>query len=158
MNSGNGKGIDDRIRELVEFDRFYAARLRAESRAEGEVLAGADVTPLQVEVFHLVRSGPCSPVWLSWRLQVDPGYVSRTLRFMEEMRFVKMSCAPGDRRRRQVELTALGRACAESLEKSCGDRARTWLVGLQPGEQEELVSAMGTVARLVRRAAGIMSG
>jgi DNA-binding MarR family transcriptional regulator len=150
-------GIEDRIRELVEFDRFYAARLRAESRAESRAVAGDDVTPMQIELFHQLLKGSCTPVWLSWRMQVDPGFVSRTLGFMEEMRYVKMSPAPGDRRRRQVELTALGRACAEALESSREDRARSLLLGLRPDEQDELVNAMRSVARLVRRAAGIMS-
>jgi DNA-binding MarR family transcriptional regulator len=113
---------------------------------------------MQVEIFHHALEGSCTPVWLSWRMQIDPGYVSRTLGFMEEMRYLKMSPAPGDRRRREVELTALGRACAVSLEKSREDRARSWLEGLRADEQEEMVAAMETISRLVRRAAGIMSG
>jgi DNA-binding MarR family transcriptional regulator len=157
MNPGISKGIEDRSRALVEFDRFHAGRIRAESRAESRALAADEVTPLQIEILHHALKGRCTPVWLSWRMQIDAGHVSRTLRFMEEMRYLKMTCAPDDRRRREVELTVLGRGCAESLEKSRTDRARSLLEGLRPGEQEELVAAMRTVTRLIRRAAGIMS-
>ena len=39
---------------------------------------------LQLAIFHSLLTGPGTPAWLSERLRVDGGHLSRTLRLMEE--------------------------------------------------------------------------
>src|SRR5207237_5870943 len=86
--------VPARIREVLRFDRFYSRRLREAAKA-------ARVNALNVAesgVFHELLDGPYTPGWLSWRLGLDPGQLSRTLEKLELMRHITV-CGSGDDRR-----------------------------------------------------------
>jgi len=67
--------IAARIKDVLAFDRFYARRLH-EATKTARV---NEVNVAESGIFHELLQGPCTPGWLSWRLDLDPGQLSRSL-------------------------------------------------------------------------------
>ncbi len=83
------------------------------------------------------------------RLGLDSGYASRLLRSLEREGLVTVARDPQDRRRRQVTLTAKGRAERAAYDALSDSLATSLLDGLSPGQRERLVGAMAEVERLM---------
>src|ERR1700681_1220344 len=139
--------LADRIEEVLRFDRFYSRRLREATKAapvhEGNL---AELGILQ-ELLHV----PCTPGWLSWRLDLDPGYLSRSLRQLERMNLVSVLGSDDDRRQRQVSLTDRGGMVARRLEQVREDAVRKILEELPLRQQRRLVRAMNVIIGIFER-------
>src|SRR5258706_8736279 len=94
-----------RIAKVLRFEHFYSRWLRDAIRAA--LITEANV--VQLGIFHELLRGPCTPTWLSWRLDMDPAYISRTLGLLELERHITTCPSRDDRRRREVQLTHSGR-------------------------------------------------
>jgi hypothetical protein len=106
--------IDERARELVRFDRFYARLLR-EARKAASVI---EVNEAQLGIFHELLSGPGTLSWLSGRLDslTDRGLAAaRNLEWFHEERARKLleELAP----RHQQQLVGSMRAIVEILQR-----------------------------------------
>ena len=86
------------------------------------------------------------------RLGLDSGYLSRLLRRLERDGLIKVAPDPGDRRRRQVILTAAGHECWKELERRSDDRARLIVDPLTERQRERLARALSEADLLVRAA------
>ena len=86
---------------------------------------------------------------LRTRLDLDSGYLSRTLRSLDDAGLVKVARNGSDRRTRVARLTRLGRRERALLDERSDDLARSLLEPLNPQQQERLVEAMQTVERLL---------
>ena len=139
--------IDERAREVVRFDRFYARRMRDARKAASEI----EVNEAQLGIFHELLFGTRTLSSLSWHLDLDPGYLSRTLRLMELTRHVTISESAEDRRERLVDLTDWGLAAARNLEWFHEERARKLLEELAPRHQRQLVEAMRAIVEILER-------
>lgn len=134
-------------REVLRFDRFYSRRLH-----EAAVAARVhESSAAELGIFRELLHGSCAPGWLSWRLDLDTGYLSRNLRQLELMGFIKVARAGDDGRRRQVSLTALGFVAARSLEGFHEDAVRKTLQELPPRQQRRLARAMKTIIDILER-------
>lgn len=139
--------IRERARKVIRFERFYAPRLR-------EAIKAAfvnDVNAAELGVLHLLRDWPCPPGWLSWRLDMDPGYVSRILAKLEWNGLIVMSPSASDGRGRTATLTDRGRAATRYLEQFHEERAQHILEGLPVRQQERLVRAMAVIVEVLTR-------
>jgi DNA-binding MarR family transcriptional regulator len=130
-----------RIKEVLRFDRFYSRRLREATKAARV----HDVNIAELAIFQELLGGPCTPGWLSWRLDLDPGYLSRRLKQLERMSFVSVRSSDDDRRMRQVSLTDRGGIVARSLEQVREDAVRKTLEELPLRQQRRLVRAMNVI-------------
>jgi len=89
---------------------------------------------------------------LRMRLGLDSGYLSRLLRRLERDGLVAVTPDPGDRRRRQVGLTAKGREHWAELERRSDDQARRIVDPLTPRQRDRLARALAEADLLVRAA------
>jgi DNA-binding MarR family transcriptional regulator/GNAT superfamily N-acetyltransferase len=83
------------------------------------------------------------------RLELDSGYVSRLLRSLEAAGLVRVAPDEADRRKRIVRLTRAGLGERKTLDKLSDDLAWSLLEPLSGPQQDELVSAMRKVERLL---------
>lgn len=140
--------LEERAREVVRFDRFYVSRAREAMRA---AMAIHEVSELQLAIFHSLLTGPGTPAWLSERLGVDGGHLSRTLRLMEESGHISITQTRPDRRERDVGLTRHGLGAARDLEGFYEEQARKLLDELPLRRQERLIAAMNDVREILQR-------
>jgi DNA-binding MarR family transcriptional regulator len=136
-----------RAREVLRFDRFYARRLR-------EAIDAArvhEVNRAALGIYQELLHSPCSPGWLSWRLDLDPGYLSRSLGLLELNGHITVSGTGGDRRMRQASLTDRGRYVARGLAQFQEDAVRKALEELPPRQQRRLVRAMKVIIDILER-------
>lgn len=139
--------LDERVREVARFDRYYEQRVREGwRRARLGDGSGAELRILQA---LLDAPAPCS--WLGWRLHMDPGQLSRSLQRLEMDGLLTLSAEPGDRRRRWAELTAWGQAAGRDVARCQEERARQALQELPLRQQERLVRAMATIREIFSR-------
>ena len=147
----NGKrlpvNLADRVREVVRFDRFYSQRLRDATKVARVNVVNA----AELGIFLELIRAPCPPGWLSWRLDLDPSYVSRTLRQLELSGFITMHGADRDRRIRQASLTDRGRIVARGLERFQEDVVRKRLEELPARQQKRLLRAMNVIVDIFER-------
>jgi DNA-binding MarR family transcriptional regulator len=133
-----------RIKQVMEFDRFYSRRLREAARS----MCVNEVNAAELGIFLELLRAPCPSDWLRWRLDLDPGYLSRTLAQLELMGFISTCASDADRRIRQVTLTGRGRAAARSLEGFQEDAVRKALEEFPVRQQRRLVRSMNAIVAI----------
>jgi DNA-binding MarR family transcriptional regulator len=126
---------------LREFARTYS-RLQERAAATS---AGVSVAQCHV-MSELSRSGPIALTRLSRRLEVDKGWVSRTVDVLEQRGLIKKTEHAADRRLTLVSLTRTGRSRARSLNRILDKQATRVLGRLSPHERR---AALDTLELLV---------
>jgi len=89
---------------------------------------------------------------LRTRLGLDPGYLSRIIRSLEDEGLVRVSAHPDDGRLRVAELTPAGEAELAEQDRRANGVAESLLGALAEGQRRELVAALGAAQRLLRLA------
>ena len=132
------------------FNRFYTRRI-------GLLDAGHLHTPFSLaearvlyEVAHLDRP---TATTLNTTLDLDAGYLSRLLRGLRQRGLLTARAAPGDRRRRELALTANGRKAFGQLDARATDAIASMLQRLTAPERDRLLASLGTVEALLDDAA-----
>lgn len=143
MFSRDGEAID----QIRRFDRFYAKRLAVQARA----VANEDLSPADAAVLSelLWSEGGGSGAWLSFRLDLDSGYVSRVLKKLEANGLLVAVHSSADARMRTWELTALGREFAVGIEAEHRERVAVLLYGILPSDHTRLVQAMRVIEEVL---------
>src|SRR5436190_13672796 len=83
------------------------------------------------------------------RLGLDSGYLSRSLRSLEDSGLITVAANPRDRRTRVARLTAKGGRERKLLDRRSDELAQSLLEPLNSKQQTQLVDAMTTVERLL---------
>lgn len=83
------------------------------------------------------------------RLDLDSGYLSRSIRSLEESGLVTVKASPADRRMRVAAPTRKGRRERERLEQRSDALVQSMLEPLNAKQRRALVEAMATVERLL---------
>jgi DNA-binding MarR family transcriptional regulator/N-acetylglutamate synthase-like GNAT family acetyltransferase len=133
------------------FNRFYTRRI-------GLLDAGHLHTPFSLtearvlyEVAHLDH--PTASTLIA-TLELDPGYLSRLLRGLRQRGLLTARATPGDRRRRELALTARGRRAFGQLDARATGAIAALLDPLTDPERDRLLVSLGTVEALLAGAAG----
>src|SRR3954452_23111248 len=79
------------------------------------------------------------------RLGLDSGYLSRSLRSLEDDGLVTVAPSPTDGRTRVARLTRKGRRERERLDQRSDQLAESVLAPLNERQQDDLIAAMRTV-------------
>jgi 2-aminoadipate transaminase len=87
---------------------------------------------------------------LRTRLGLDPGYLSRITRLLEDEGLIRVSAHPGDGRLRVAELTPAGEAELAEQDRRANGVAEGLLGTLPQEQRRELTAALGTAQRLLR--------
>ena len=143
---------------LTKLDLETTARLRAvigrlsrRLRPTPAALA-AGLTPTRTSVLlSVVREGRVGLSDLAASEAVNPTQLSRAVAQLVEDGLVERSADQGDRRAAWVEPTLAGRRLAERIRRERTDALNVALEGLDPGERERIVSAMGALEHLAEQ-------
>lgn len=134
----------DRVRR---FNRFYTKHIGVLS----EGLLESQFSLAQVRVLYELahQPGPITATALAAALALDPGYLSRMLRGFEADGLILRRPSPEDARQQAISLTAAGRETLAPLEERSTREVAEALDRLAPAAQEQVVSAMQTLERLL---------
>ncbi len=128
------------------FNRFYTKQI-------GLLRKGYLDSPFSLaEVRILYELANCDRTTasdLSKQLDLDPGYLSRTLRSFEKSGLIARQQSEADARQSLLSLTSKGRKAFDPLDKKSNNETSTMLSKLAPQEQKQLVEAMHTIERLL---------
>jgi DNA-binding MarR family transcriptional regulator/GNAT superfamily N-acetyltransferase len=91
----------------------------------------------------------CELRQLRARLGLDSGYLSRSLRSLEDAGLITVVPSEEDRRTRVARLTPKGKRERALLDRRSDELAQSLLDPLNPKQQTQLVDAMSTVERLL---------
>jgi DNA-binding MarR family transcriptional regulator/GNAT superfamily N-acetyltransferase len=140
--------LDREIADFRQFSRYFTRRVGA---LTDHYLGQA--RPLgAARVLFEIGSG-VSLRDLRTRLGLDPGYLSRIVRSLQDEGLVQVSAHPDDGRVRVAGLTPAGEAELAEQDRRANDVAEGLLGTLAEGQRRELVAAFGTTQRLLRLAA-----
>src|SRR6201987_4272880 len=118
--------MSDPVAVVRRFNRSYTQRigvLEDSFLGMGMPLGPARLL-FEIGTAPAAAQAPVTTHALRERLGLDSGYLSRLLRRLEADGLIRVLPDPGDRRRRQVTLTAAGEERWRELERRSDDQAR----------------------------------
>jgi DNA-binding MarR family transcriptional regulator len=131
---------------LRSFNRFYTEAIGALSDRH----EGLPVNLVQSRMLYTIAAlGAPEVSQLASALQLDLAYTSRTLGTLEDAKLVRRTTSKGDRRRRIVQLTALGRRTLAELERRSNARMLRLVEHLDDREVTELLESMDRIRTLL---------
>lgn len=137
---------NEHVAEVRRFNRLVTQRAGA---LEDQFL-GRDRPLGESRVLYEIGVGGADLRELRSRLDLDSGYLSRLVQSLAARGLVALRPARGDERVRRAELTALGLAELEEMERRSDQAAMATLAALSPAQRTQLVAAMAEVQRLLR--------
>lgn len=136
-----------RVETVRAFNRFYTQRIGVlEDGYLDSVFSLAQVRVL----YELAHRDALTASEIARDLGLDAGYLSRILRGFERAGLIEKRAAAADARQRLLSLTALGREVFAPLEAASNQQIAALLARLSPGEQHQLVGAMGSIMTALR--------
>jgi DNA-binding MarR family transcriptional regulator/ribosomal protein S18 acetylase RimI-like enzyme len=138
----------DEVVAFRQFNRYFTRRvgvLTDQYLGQGRPLGAA-------RVLFEIGSG-VSLRELRSRLDLDPGYLSRIIKSLEDEGLVRVTAHPDDGRLRVAELTAAGRAELAEQDRRANAVVEVLLGALTEERRRELVAALAAAQRLLRLAA-----
>jgi DNA-binding MarR family transcriptional regulator/GNAT superfamily N-acetyltransferase len=131
---------------IRRFNRFYTQRM-------GLLDAGLLQSPFSLpevrvlyEIAHLETPTASA---IAGALGLDPGYLSRLLRRLQQRRLVAARSVAEDRRQRRLTLTARGRKAFEILDARATAEVARLLRDVPPARQGDLLASFGTIEELL---------
>jgi DNA-binding MarR family transcriptional regulator/GNAT superfamily N-acetyltransferase len=140
-----GRSVNRLVDQVRSFNRIVTQRVGAlDDRYLGRN------RPLgQDRVLWEIGTEGCEVRALRSRLGLDAGHLSRLLRALEHSGLVETAPSPTDGRIRIAKPTRAGLSERAFLDRRSDELAESILAPLDPDQQQELVSAMRTVRRLL---------
>ena len=131
---------------IRHFNRFYTRKIGA--LQHGHLASPFSLTEVRVlyELAHGTRSTAAA---ICRDLELDPGYLSRTLRSFEKKRLIRRVPSSTDRRQSLLELTAAGRSQFHELDHRANEHISSLTRPLSQSEKQELITALHTVEALL---------
>ena len=138
--------LDDRVREMRSFTRFYTAEVGALD--EGLVDTEHSLPEARV-IWEIAQHAAVEVVCLRRDLGLDSGYLSRILQGLDAQGLVERDRSPEDARKQVVRLTSAGEAAYAALDGRTAERTRRRLARLPVADQIRLVEAMATIRSIL---------
>ena len=139
----------DHVAAVRAFNRFYTRWVGALD--EGFLETDRSLPEARV-LFELGRRRATEVADLRQTLGMDPGYLSRLLKALEEDGLVTRERAAADGRRQVARLTGSGRSEFALLDRRSAARVGASLDGLAPGQPERLTDAMAAIEAMLTAA------
>lgn len=138
---------DERIESVRAFNRFYTRRIGVLK----ERYAGSrfNVTESRLLREIALEETGLTAARLARMLDLDPGYLSRTLRALREAGLVATAPSSGDARASLLTLTDTGRRAFEPLEQRTRQDMAEMLEPLSEPQQQHLLAAMAAIGALL---------
>jgi DNA-binding MarR family transcriptional regulator/GNAT superfamily N-acetyltransferase len=137
-----------RAQAVRHFNRFYTKHIGVLH----ERLQKSDFSLTEVRVLHeLSRGDAWTASALARNLGLDSGYLSRLLASFERRHLISRRPSDADARQSLLALTDEGRIAYAPLNAAAIDEVSATLARLDPASQEQLISAMRLVERLLNQ-------
>lgn len=140
----------ERIASVRRFNRFYTRQIGLLRKTYLDTPYSLGEMRVLHELAHPSVDNPTASD-IGRALDLDAGYLSRVLRNFEKRGLVKRTTSKNDARQSHVSLTAQGRKFFLPAEQRSQEDVAEMLSKLGEREQNELVSAMTTIERLLEK-------
>ncbi|MGB7099627.1 MAG: bifunctional helix-turn-helix transcriptional regulator/GNAT family N-acetyltransferase [Xanthobacteraceae bacterium] len=137
---------EDRVAAVRRFNRFYTRQLGVLRKTYLDSPYSLGEARLLYEIAQR-RSPTASEIVRA--LDLDAGYLSRTLRNFEKRGLIQRKVSARDTRQSHIALSASGRKAFAPLDRRSQRDAGTTLEKLRPEQQDRLVAAMHTIETLL---------
>lgn len=149
------QGADEAIAAVRRFSRFYTRSLGL----FGEGLLGSPYSMAEARViYELANRDQPKARDLIRDLGLDPGYLSRILKRLEEQGLLARSPDQADARANRLALTPTGSQAFHALDTASRAQVGELLAPLGKADRTRLAAAMATVEALLAPAAGGRTG
>ena len=140
--------LQHRAEAVRRFNRFYTQHIGVLH----EFLQKSPFSLTEVRVLRELALGTvCTATELARTLGLDSGYLSRLLTSFERRQLITRRPSESDGRQSLLELTPFCRAAYAPLEIAAIEEVCNGLTGLSTAGQEQLISAMRIIERLLER-------
>lgn len=138
--------FERRVEAARRFNRFYTKRIGV--LEEGLLRSPFSLTEARV-IYELAHHEGPTATDLAGELSLDPGYLSRVLRRLEDRGVLCRTLSPDDARQYHIALTEEGREAFAALDAASREEIGAMLRSLPDAEQERLVEAMVEIQELL---------
>ncbi len=135
-----------RVEAARQFNRFYTRKIGV--LREGAYQSPFSLTEVRV-LYELAHRDRPTASALGRELGLDAGYLSRILRGFERRGLLRKTRSADDGRQSHLALTVQGRRVFAPLDARSHHEVAALLGGLAPAAQQHVVTAMGTIERLL---------
>jgi DNA-binding MarR family transcriptional regulator/GNAT superfamily N-acetyltransferase len=138
--------LDHQIAAVRGFTRFYTRKLGI---IEPKLLDSPWTLQEARIIYEIAERQTCTATDLVYALSLDAGFLSRTLRALQERQVVARKPSKADRRATELTLTAKGRAAFAELDRRSRDAVAVLLGRLDGGERATVVNAMTSIEHVL---------
>jgi DNA-binding MarR family transcriptional regulator/GNAT superfamily N-acetyltransferase len=135
-----------RIAAVRRFNRFYTRQLGVLRKTYLDSPYSLGEARL---LYEIANDATPTASDIARTLDLDAGYLSRTLRAFEKCGLIKRTVSASDARRSHLTLSAKGRKAFAPLERRSLQDAAAVLGRLSSADQARLIAAMGTIEKLL---------
>jgi DNA-binding MarR family transcriptional regulator/GNAT superfamily N-acetyltransferase len=135
-----------RIEAVRRFNRFYTKQIGA--LREGLLNSPFSLAEARV-VYELAHHEQTTATHLAQELGLDPGYLSRILRRLQQRRLVGRRRSDEDGRQVLLSLTERGQTAFSKINAASRNEIEAMLHALSPAQQDRLLQAMQTIESLL---------
>ena len=144
MKSTITNPLDSQIAAVRGFSRFYTRKLGI---IEPKLLDSPWTLQEARIIYEIADRQTCTATDLAYGLGLDAGFLSRTLRGVQERQIVTRKPSKADRRATELTLTEKGRAAYAELDSRSCSVVATLLERLDAHDRVAVVNAMTTIER-----------
>jgi DNA-binding MarR family transcriptional regulator/N-acetylglutamate synthase-like GNAT family acetyltransferase len=138
--------LDRRVAAVRRFNRLYTRRIGVLN--DGLLRSPYSLTEVRL-LFELAQSPNLTASTLRDELGLDPGYLSRLLRGLEDRGLLSRTSSTADGRVIHLNLTDKGREAFRTLDARADDEVRALLGTLSAARQRRLLEAVRTIEALL---------
>jgi DNA-binding MarR family transcriptional regulator/GNAT superfamily N-acetyltransferase len=151
MKSNNtDKTLESQVAAIRGFSRFYTRKLGI---IEPKLLDSPYTLQEARIIYEIAHHDGCTATDLVRDLDLDAGFVSRTLQALQRRQIVTRKPSKTDKRVNEVTLTAKGRSAASDLDDRSRREVAALLKQLDGGRRAAVVQAMSTIEQSMEPAA-----
>jgi DNA-binding MarR family transcriptional regulator/N-acetylglutamate synthase-like GNAT family acetyltransferase len=138
----------EQIAAVRRFNRFYTRQIGVLRRN----YLDSPYSLGEMRVLYEIAHGATTARDIGRALDLDAGYLSRTLRNFEKRGFLSRRTSKSDARASEIALTARGRKAFAPFEDRSQQQVADMLAQLAPDQRARLVAAMGEIEALLEGA------
>jgi DNA-binding MarR family transcriptional regulator/GNAT superfamily N-acetyltransferase len=142
MISNISHALEDQVAAVRGFSRFYTRKLGI---IEPKLLHSPFTLQEARMIYELAHRQDCTATDLVRDLDLDAGFVSRTLAALQRRQIVTRKPSKTDKRVNEVALTAKGRAASADLESRSRSEVAALLTQMDGNRRAAVVRAMTTI-------------
>ncbi|WGS22158.1 MULTISPECIES: helix-turn-helix domain-containing GNAT family N-acetyltransferase [unclassified Bradyrhizobium] len=134
--------LESQVAAVRGFSRFYTRKLGI---IEPKLLHSPFTLQEARIIYEIAHHDGCTATDLVRELDLDAGFVSRTLAALQRRQIVTRTPSKADKRVNEVTLTAKGRAAASDLDSRSRSEVAALLKQMDGNRRAAVVRAMGTI-------------